>query len=69
MKKLINEVDTVVDEMLNGMAAAYPQYVKRLDGFDVLLRANKAENKVALLRLASSIRCALSFRESMASMT
>ncbi|MBR1758647.1 MAG: dihydroxyacetone kinase subunit DhaK [Lachnospiraceae bacterium] len=48
MKKLINEVDTVVDEMLNGMVAAYPQYVKRLDGFDVLLRAEKKE-KVALV--------------------
>ena len=31
MKKLINEVDNIVDEMLDGMVAAYPQYVKRLE--------------------------------------
>ena len=29
MKKLINNVDNVVDEMLNGMEAAFPQYLKR----------------------------------------
>jgi len=49
MKKLINGIDTIVDEMLNGIAAAYPEHVKRLEGFDVLLRAEKPENKVALV--------------------
>ena len=39
MKKLINEVDNVVNEMLDGIAAAYPQHVRRLDGLDVLVRA------------------------------
>ncbi len=48
MKKLINGVDNVVDEMLDGMVAAYPGYVKRLDGFDVLVRAGGSEGKVAL---------------------
>lgn len=48
MKKLINKVDTIVDEMLNGMVDAYPQYVKRLDGFEVLVRASKG-SKVALV--------------------
>ena len=39
MKKLINEIDNVVNEMLDGMVAAYPQYVKRLEGLEVLVRA------------------------------
>ena len=37
MKKLINGVDNIVDEMLEGMVAAYPQYIRRLDGFDVVV--------------------------------
>ncbi len=49
MKKLINEIDNIVDEMLDGMTAAYPQYVKRLDGLDVLVRAGGSEGKVALV--------------------
>ena len=49
MKKLINEIDNVVDEMLDGMAAAYPQYVKRLEGMDVLVRAGGSAGKVALV--------------------
>ncbi|MBR0234382.1 MAG: dihydroxyacetone kinase subunit DhaK, partial [Synergistaceae bacterium] len=49
MKKLINKVDNIVDEMLNGMVDAYPQYVKRLEGFEVLVRAKGASEKVALV--------------------
>ena len=49
MKKLINEVDNVVTEMLDGMVAAYPQYVKRLPGLEVLVRAGGSEGKVALV--------------------
>ena len=49
MKKLINKIDSIVDEMLDGMAAAYPQYVKRLEGFNVLVRAGGAAPKVALV--------------------
>ncbi len=49
MKKLINEVDNVVNEMLDGIAAAYPQYVRRLDGLDVLVRADGSSGKVALI--------------------
>lgn len=49
MKKLINGVDNIVDEMLDGMARAYPQYLKRLDGFDVVIRANGSKGKVALI--------------------
>lgn len=49
MKKLINGVDNIVDEMLDGMARAYPQYLKRLDGFDVVVRADGSKGKVALV--------------------
>ena len=49
MKKLINQVDKIVDEMLNGMVDAYPQYVKRLEGFEVLVRAKGPSEKVALV--------------------
>ena len=49
MKKLINKVDSIVDEMLDGMTAAFPQYVKRLEGFNVLVRAGGNPGKVALV--------------------
>ena len=49
MKKLINQVDDIVSEMLDGMTAAYPQYVKRLEGFEVLVRAKGPSPKVALV--------------------
>ena len=49
MKKLINGVDDIVSEMLDGMTAAYPQYVKRLDGLEVLVRASGPSAKVALV--------------------
>ena len=49
MKKLINDVDNVVDEMLEGMVAACPKYVKRLPGLEVLVRAGGSEGKVALV--------------------
>ena len=49
MKKLINGIDNIVDEMLDGMACAFPQYLRRLDGFDVVVRANGSKGKVALV--------------------
>jgi dihydroxyacetone kinase-like protein len=50
MKKIINAPDEVVEEMLQGLVAAHPQYVKRVEGFNVLIRANSPVNgKVALV--------------------
>ena len=49
MKKFINDVENVENEMLEGMAFAYPEYVTRLDGFDVLARTEKKVGKVALV--------------------
>ncbi|PKM94473.1 MAG: dihydroxyacetone kinase subunit DhaK [Firmicutes bacterium HGW-Firmicutes-1] len=49
MKKIINQPDNVVDEMLKGIVAAHPTYVKRVDGFEILVRANSPQPKVALV--------------------
>lgn len=49
MKKLINNAENVVDEMLRGMVAAHPEYVKRADGCDVLVRAGGSKDKVVLI--------------------
>ncbi|HCR43832.1 MAG TPA: dihydroxyacetone kinase subunit DhaK [Ruminococcaceae bacterium] len=49
MKKIINNPADVVTEMLDGMVAAYPQYLRRLSGTNVLVRANAPQPKVALV--------------------
>jgi dihydroxyacetone kinase-like protein len=49
MKKIINDPKNVVDEMLNGVVAAHPNHVKRLEGFEVLVRAEGPSDKVALI--------------------
>ena len=48
MKKIINVPENVVEEMLQGMVAAHPQYLKRVEGADVVVRVKKGE-KVALV--------------------
>lgn len=40
MKKLMNDADAVVEEMLEGMAAAHPNELKRVEGTTVLVRAD-----------------------------
>ncbi|OCN02419.1 dihydroxyacetone kinase subunit DhaK [Clostridium sp. W14A] len=49
MKKIINHPADVVDEMLDGMVYAYPQYVRRLEGLNVLTRTKAPTEKVALV--------------------
>ena len=49
MKKFINDVENVENEMLEGIVLAHPEYVKRLEGFNVLVRADKKAGKVALV--------------------
>ncbi|MCT4544798.1 MAG: dihydroxyacetone kinase subunit DhaK [Vallitalea sp.] len=49
MKKMINQPENIVDEMLRGMVAAHPNYVKRVEGFDVLTRVTSPNKKVALV--------------------
>ncbi|RLM89441.1 dihydroxyacetone kinase subunit DhaK [Haloarcula sp. Atlit-7R] len=50
MKKLINDAETVVDEMLDGMVAAYPDTVRRLPDTQVLVRDSApVDDKVAVV--------------------
>lgn len=49
MKKMINKPEQLVDEMLKGMVAAHPQYLKRVEGFDVVMRKEGPSKKVALV--------------------
>lgn len=49
MKKIINSPENVVDEMLKGVVAAHPKYVRRLEGTNVLVRAGAPNPKVALV--------------------
>ncbi|MFC6906527.1 dihydroxyacetone kinase subunit DhaK [Halalkalicoccus tibetensis] len=50
MKKLINEPGDVVDEMLDGMVMAHPEYVRRLEGTNVLTRADApVDGKVGIV--------------------
>lgn len=49
MKKIINAVEKVEDQMTAGMVKAFPQYVTKLDCGNVVVRTNKKEGKVALI--------------------
>lgn len=49
MKKFINDVAQVENQMIQGMVKAYPQYLKKLDCGNVVVRADKKEGKVALI--------------------
>lgn len=49
MKKFINDVALVEDQMIQGMVKAYPQYLRKLDCGNVVVRASKKEGKVALI--------------------
>ena len=51
MKKIINAVELVEDQMIAGMCKAYPQYVTKLDCGNVVVRTNKKEGKPLLTRL------------------
>lgn len=48
MKKIINAVDQVENQMIDGLCKAYPQYIKKHTEGNVVLRAQKAD-KVALV--------------------
>ncbi|MDF2499448.1 MAG: dhaK [Anaerosporomusa subterranea] len=50
MKKIINSPEQVVEEMLQGAVLAHPSYLRRVEGFQVLIRADAPVNgKVALV--------------------
>ncbi len=45
MKKFINQVELVEDQMIAGMVKAYPQYVRKLECGNVVVRTEKKEGK------------------------
>jgi len=49
MKKFINEVSEVENQMIEGMVKAYPDCLRKLDCGNVVVRAKKKEGKVALI--------------------
>ena len=50
MKKLINDSADVVSEMLDGMVVSHPEYVRRLEGTNVLTRADApVDGKVGIV--------------------
>lgn len=49
MKKFINEACLVEDQMIQGMVKTYPQYLRKLDCGNVVVRSKKKEGKVALI--------------------
>ncbi|WP_236898489.1 dihydroxyacetone kinase subunit DhaK [Clostridium beijerinckii] len=50
MKKIINDANLVLEDMLKGMVAAHPEYIKELENADVLVRVDSPiDGKVALV--------------------
>ncbi|MCY6370834.1 dihydroxyacetone kinase subunit DhaK [Clostridium ganghwense] len=50
MKKIINNPNEVLNDMLKGMCAAHPEYLKKLENANVVARVNTpVEGKVALV--------------------
>lgn len=49
MKKFINQPELVEDQMIQGLVKAYPEYLEKLDCGNVVVRANKKQDKVALI--------------------
>lgn len=49
MKKMINNPEAVVGEMLEGMVAAHPDRLKRVEGTNILVRGVQKKGKVAIV--------------------
>lgn len=49
MKKLINDPNEVLQDMMDGMVFAHPEYLKKLDNFDVIVRKDQKKDKVSLV--------------------
>jgi dihydroxyacetone kinase-like protein len=49
MKKLINNPNNVLTDMIDGLVAAYPEYLTKLENVNVLTRTDKSESKVAIV--------------------
>lgn len=49
MKKIMNQPEQIVDEMLKGLVFIHSDLVDRLDGFDVIVRKAEKAGKVGLI--------------------
>ncbi|HEM3455576.1 dihydroxyacetone kinase subunit DhaK [Streptococcus suis] len=49
MKKIINQPEHVVDEMLKGLVFMHQDLVDRIDGFDVIIRKAEKSGKVGII--------------------
>ena len=49
MKKFINDPSMVEEQMIQGMVKAHPQYLRKLDCGNVVVRAVKKADKVAII--------------------
>lgn len=49
MKKIINNPDFVVEEMIEGMVLAHPEYIKKSEKGNIIVRKNAPIKKVALV--------------------
>ncbi|MGL6184452.1 MAG: dihydroxyacetone kinase subunit DhaK [Clostridium chrysemydis] len=49
MKKLINNPNEVLQDMMDGMVFAHQEYLKKLDNFDVIVRKDQKKDKVSLV--------------------
>lgn len=49
MKKIINNPSNVLEDMLKGIGYAYPEYLRKIEEANVLVRKSKASNKVAVV--------------------
>ncbi|WP_460286379.1 dihydroxyacetone kinase subunit DhaK [Clostridium sp. CTA-7] len=49
MKKVINDPSNVLSDMLKGIEYAYPEYLRKIEEGNVLVRKDKATNKVAII--------------------
>ncbi|MBS3810987.1 MAG: dihydroxyacetone kinase subunit DhaK [Halanaerobiales bacterium] len=48
-KKILNNPEKVVEEMVEGMAMANPNRLKKVNGFNILIRSKKKQERVALI--------------------
>lgn len=49
MKKLINNPEDVLKDMLEGIISAYPEQIKKIDNANVIVRAGDLKNKVSVI--------------------
>ncbi len=49
MKKIINQPERVVDDMLKGFAFMHQNIIERIDGFDIIVRKDKKTGRVGII--------------------